>query len=366
MKKVLLITGSFGNGHLQVSKNIKEAFEKYYTDEIEVIETDLFLQAHPNLTPVLKKLYLYSFSYFRDIYGYLYYAGKSYSNISAYRYFSSEYLKKLVKQAKPDIIVSTFPTPALSLLKDRKIPIVNIITDYHFHKSWLTKGAFRYYVATDGTEKELLKLNVEKQKVKKFGIPIAEKFDDKMDVEQWLEDNKLFIDKKTVLLSAGAFGVSTDFSKLIGKILLKNRDTQVVVICGKNRALKHKLEIDYAEQEMVKILGYTENMREWMQTADVLITKAGGVTISEALASNIPLILFNPVPGQEMENAIYFRKNGMAKIAKNLEEVLDCLEELFFEDNIKKIKYNMTKNYLPHASYNICKDIMGILELNKV
>jgi processive diacylglycerol glucosyltransferase len=56
MKKVLLITGSFGNGHLQVSKNIKEAFEKYYTDEIEVIETDLFLQAHPNLTPVLKKI----------------------------------------------------------------------------------------------------------------------------------------------------------------------------------------------------------------------------------------------------------------------------------------------------------------------
>ena len=95
--------------------------------------------------------------------------------------------------------------------------------------------------------------------------------------------------------------------------MLKNRDTQVVAICGKNRALKHKLEIDYAEQEMVKILGYTENMREWMQTADVLITKAGGVTISEALASNIPLILFNPVPGQEMENAIYFRKNRMAK-----------------------------------------------------
>ena len=121
-------------------------------------------------------------------------------------------------------------------MKDRQIPIVNIITDYHFHKSWLTKGAFRYYVATDETEKELLKLSVEKQKIKKFGIPIAEKFDNKMDAEQWLEDNKLFIDKKTVLLSAGAFGVSTDFSNLIGKILKKNKDTQVVAICGKNRA----------------------------------------------------------------------------------------------------------------------------------
>ena len=56
----------------------------------------------------------------------------------------------------------------------------------------------------------------------------------------------------------------------------------------------------------------------------------------------------------------------MAKIAENLEEVLDCLEELFFENNIKKIKCSMTRNYLPHASYNICKDIMGILELNKI
>ena len=103
-----------------------------------------------------------------------------------------------------------------------------------------------------------------------------------------------------------------------------------------------------------------------MQTADVLITKAGGVTVSEALASNVPLILFNPVPGQEMENAIYFRKNGMAKIAENLEEVLDCLEELFSENNIKKIKCSMTKNYLPHASYNICKDIMEILKVNRI
>ena len=83
-------------------------------------------------------------------------------------------------------------------------------------------------------------------------------------------------------------------------------------------------------KKMVKILGYTENMREWMQTADVLITKAGGVTISEALASNIPLILFNPVPGQEMENAIYFRKNGMAKIAKKFRRSTSLFRKNYF------------------------------------
>ncbi len=362
MKRILLITGSFGNGHLQVSKNVREIFEKYYGDKVIVIESDLFLQAHPNLTPVLKKLYLYSFSYFRDVYGYLYYAGRNQSDISIYRYFSYDYLKRLVKEIEPDIIVSTFPTPALSLLKNKKIPIVNIITDYHFHKSWLTKGAVRYYVATDDTEKELLKLGVEKNKIKKFGIPIAEKFDDNFDIDSWLKDNGLSATKNTVLLSAGAFGVSTDFTILIEQFKKKSNDIQVVVICGKNMKLKKELEYKYGGDKGVKIFGYTENMYEWMKSSSVLITKAGGVTISEALASNIPLILFNPVPGQEMENARYFKKHNMAKIAENQEEVLKHIEQLLSKDDIEMMKINMMKNYLPKASYNICEDIMSYLD----
>ena len=362
MKRILLITGSFGNGHLQVSKNISETFEKYYSNRVTVIESDLFLQAHPNLTPVLKKLYLYSFSYFRDIYGYLYYAGSNQSDISIYRYFSYDYLKRLVKEIEPDIIVSTFPTPALSLLKNKKIPIVNIITDYRFHKSWLTKGAFRYYVATDDTEKELLKLGVEKNKIRKFGIPIAEKFDDNFDTDSWLKDNGLSITKNTVLLSAGAFGVSTDFTMLIEQLKKMRNDVQVVVICGKNMNLKKELEYKYSGDKGVKIFGYTENMYEWMKSSSVLITKAGGVTISEALASNIPLILFNPVPGQEMENARYFKKHNMAKIAKSQEEVLKHIEQLLSKDDIEMMKINMMKIYLPKASYNICEDIMSYLD----
>lgn len=362
MKKMLLITGSFGNGHLQVSKNIREIFEKYYSDRVTVIESDLFLQAHPNLTPILKKLYLYSFSYFRDIYGYLYYAGRNQSDISIYRYFSYDYLKRLVKEVRPDIIISTFPTPALSLLKNKKIPIVNIITDYYFHKSWLTKGAFRYYVATDDTEKELLKLGVEKNKIKKFGIPIAEKFDDNFDTDEWLKCNKLSTTKNTILLSAGAFGVSTDFTMLIEQLKKKSNDIQVVIICGKNKKLKEELEYKYSGDKGVKIFGYTENMYEWMKSSSILITKAGGVTISEGLASKIPLILFNPVPGQEMENARYFQKHNMAKTAKNQEEVLQYIDQLLSKDNIEKMKFKMEENYLPKASHNICEDIMSYLD----
>lgn len=136
MKKVLLLTGSFGNGHIQVSNSLRDEFKKNYNSEVSIVESDLFLEAHPNLTPILKELYLYSFSYFRDIYGYLYYAGKRHKNMSSYRYFSYHYLRKLVEKESPDIIVSVFPTPALSLLESTDIPIVNVVTDYYFHKSW--------------------------------------------------------------------------------------------------------------------------------------------------------------------------------------------------------------------------------------
>ena len=207
-----------------------------------------------------------------------------------------------------------------------------------------------------------MKLGVEKNKIKKFVIPIAEKFDDILDVDSWLKDNGLSTTKNTVLLSAGAFGVSTDFAMLIEQLKKKSNDVQVVVICGKNKKLKNELEYKYSRDKDVKIFGYTENMYEWMKSSSVLITKAGGVTISEALASNIPLILFNPVPGQEMENARYFKKHNMAKIAKNQEEVLKYVEQLLSKDNIEKMKFNMRENYLSKASYNICEDIMSYLD----
>lgn len=360
MKKILLITGSFGNGHLQVSKALREVFQKKYKNKVEVVESDLFLQAHPNLTPILKRLYLYSFSYFRDIYGYLYYAGKNQEDTSFYRYFSYEYLKKIIKDEEPDIIVSTFPTPALSLL-DGSIPIVNVVTDYHFHKSWLTKNAYGYYVATEESKKYFIEAGVDEKTIKVFGIPIAQKFDEKIAKKEWIEKNNLG-NLPTILLSAGAFGVSSSFSNLISEVLEVKSNIQVVVICGKNKELYGELFAKYAENNKVKILGYTNEMREWMQVSDVLITKAGGVTISEAQASKIPLILFDPVPGQEMENALYFEKKSMAKIAKTNEEVVENLKELFTDDNLENFKKNMGKNYREGATKNICEDIVKILE----
>ena len=360
MKKVLLITGSFGNGHIQVSNNLKDEFKKNYSSDVLIVESDLFLEAHPNLTPILKEMYLYSFSYFRDIYGYLYYAGKRHKNMSSYRYFSYNYLRKLVEKESPDIIVSVFPTPALSLLESTDIPIVNIVTDYYFHKSWLTKNAYRYFVANEDSKMAFVEAGVNSDKVKVFGIPINTNFDEKVDKKSWYEENNLLLNKKTILLSAGAFGVTNNFEDVISNIM-DIGNLQVVIICGKNNQFKMRLEKNFEGKKDIEIIGYTNDMREWMQTSDVLITKAGGVIISEALASTIPLILLNPVPGQERENAKYFERNGLAKIANTESEIIEHLTYFLNEENLRLVRNKMNTCYIPYSTENVCKAILSII-----
>ena len=360
MKKVLLITGSFGNGHIQVSNNLKDEFKKNYSSDVLIVESDLFLEAHPNLTPILKEMYLYSFSYFRDIYGYLYYAGKRHKNMSSYRYFSYNYLRKLVEKESPDIIVSVFPTPALSLLESTDIPIVNIVTDYYYHKSWLTKNAYRYFVANEDSKKAFVEAGVNSDKVKVFGIPINTNFDEKVDKKSWYEENNLLLNKKTILLSAGAFGVTNNFEDVISNIM-DIGNLQVVIICGKNNKFKMRLEKNFEGKKDIEIIGYTNDMREWMQTSDVLITKAGGVIISEALASTIPLILLNPVPGQERENAKYFERNGLAKIAYTESEIIEHLTYFLNEENLRLVRNKMNTCYISHSTENVCKAILSII-----
>ncbi|AXI26824.1 diacylglycerol glucosyltransferase [Gemella sp. ND 6198] len=363
-KRILLITGSFGNGHLQVSGNLKEMFEKKYKDRVIVDECDLFLQAHPRLTSVLRKLYLYSFSYFRNVYGYLYYMGKNNKQTSAYRYFSYHYLYSKIEKFKPDIIVSTFPTTALTLLKNKKIPIVNVVTDYHFHKSWLTENALKYFVPCENTKIQFIEAGVKEKNIKVLGLPISEKFDIRISKKQWLAKNNLDIKKETLLLVAGAFGVLKNFNKIVDAILARNKNIQLAIVCGKNVKLKNLLKRLYKENYHVKILGYTTNMREWMQASTVIVTKAGGVTITESLASNIPLVLLKPVPGQEKENALYFEKNNMAKIADTNRELVDIISKLLEnKQQLIEIKKNMAQNYLPNATEKICEDIVKIIKV---
>ncbi|CAG7914251.1 diglucosyl diacylglycerol synthase [Mammaliicoccus sciuri] len=364
-KKLLIITGSFGNGHLQVTNSIVKQFGEMNLNHLTVIEHDLFLEAHPIMTSIAKQWYINSFKYFRNMYKFFYYSRPEQIDKCFYKYYGLNKLLNLLIKEKPDLILLTFPTPVVSVLTEQfnlNIPIATVMTDYRLHKNWVTPHSNRYYVATKDLKNEIESIGVESDAIKVTGIPISKQFEQPIDRYHWLTKHKLDPDKKVILMSAGAFGVSTGFSTMISKIDMYAKDTQVVMICGNSKSLKNELRHHFKDNDNVLILGYTKHMNEWMASSQLMITKPGGITISEAFSRHLPLIFLNPAPGQELENAEYFTQKGYGKIAHTPEEATKLVISLMNQPSrLKEMTKLLEENYIEKSTENICKDLLSLL-----
>ncbi|MCU5746007.1 diglucosyl diacylglycerol synthase [Staphylococcus sp. SQ8-PEA] len=364
-KKILIITGSFGNGHLQVTRSIVNRFQQMNLDHIKIIEHDLFMEAHPIITTICKKWYINSFKYFRNTYKQFYYSRPDKLDKCFYKYFGLNKLLNLLLKEKPDLILLTFPTPVMSVLTEQfnmNVPVATVMTDYRMHKNWITPHSERYYLATEETKEEFKSIGIPEENIKVTGIPIADKFEEDIDKSAWLSQNGLDPTKPTILMSAGAFGVSKGFDEIIKSILNRSPNSQVVMICGKSKELKRTLDAQFNSYSNVLILGYTQHMNEWMASCQLMVTKPGGITISEALTRKIPLVFLNPAPGQELENAIYFEDKGFGRIALTPEETIEVVSDLSNHPReLAHMSNLMSEAKVSHSTYKLCKDLLDLL-----
>lgn len=365
-KKILILTGSFGNGHLQVTQSVVNQFNEMNLDNLTVIEHDLFLEAHPILTSICKKWYINSFKYFRNMYKAFYYSRPDQLDKCFYKYYGLNKLINLLLKEKPDLILLTFPTPVMSVLTeqfDMNIPIATVMTDYRMQKNWITPHSQRYYLATEDLKEEFASIGIPKSHLKVTGIPIADKFEDDIDKTSWLRQNHLDPNKSTILMSAGAFGVSKGFDQMIQEILNRSPHSQVVMICGKNKELKRTLSAQFKNYDNVLIVGYTKHMNEWMASSQLMITKPGGITISEALTRQTPMIFLNPAPGQELENANYFEEKGFGLIADTPEKAIQQVATLTnTPSKIAEMTQSMNESRIPYSTYKLCNDLLNLLD----
>ena len=364
--KILLLTGSYGNGHLRVSNTLKEAFLKLGCKQI--LESDLYLDAHPLITKASKYLYIKSFTYGHWLYGMLYYGGNRHE-----KYFQSDFMNNygmkkltyLVKTFKPDIIVNTFPmlvVPEFRKKTGLKIPVVNVLTDYGLHKNWLHKEVDKYYVASENLKFDIMEKGIPKNKIKVTGIPIDPNFEGNYDRELLFEEYHLDINKPVILIAAGAYGVLKDIEDTITRLLYESNN-QIIVVCGKNIELRKKLTEKFVEDKNVRILGYTNKMYDLMKMATVMVTKPGGITLSEALAVQVPLLLYRSVPGQERENSLFFVRNGAAIIVEDHADLIENIKNVIHNENIQmNMKRDMKKLHNVNAAEVICKDIISMLQ----
>ncbi|EEQ80319.1 diglucosyl diacylglycerol synthase [Staphylococcus warneri] len=364
-KKILIITGSFGNGHMQVTQSIVNQLNEMNLDHLSVIQNDLFMKAHPILTSICKKWYINSFRYFRNMYKNFYYSRPDQLDKCFYKYYGLNKLINILINEKPDLILLTFPTPVMSVLTEQfniNIPVATVMTDYRMHKNWITPESDRYYVATKDTKNDFIEVGVPASQIKVTGIPISDKFEEHIDQRAWLSKHHLDPDRPTILMSAGAFGVSKGFDQMINEILEKSKHSQVVMICGRSKELKRSLQAQFKDHPDVLILGFTKHMNEWMASSQLMVTKPGGITISEGLTRCIPMIFLNPAPGQELENANYFEDMEFGKIANTPDEAIDIVTHLTNNESIlNKMTSNMKESKIEYATQKLCKDLLELL-----
>ena len=375
MKKIIIFYASYGGGHLSAAKSL-EYYLKNNCENINIELIDCMKYINKTVEKVTTVAYREIAKKAPWAWGKLYYDAKKgpLAHISTRaNSFMAIKLLRLLREKKPDIIISTHPfgSQMCTYLKRKgKInsKIATVMTDFKSHDQWLVGAEYTdfFFVANDDMKEELTQKNIASNKIFVTGIPISNKFLIKYDKKEILKNLNFSENKKTVLFfGGGEFGLGKSTTLEVFNCLVKNfSDIQIIAISGKNENMKNnfiQIVLENNRSDSVKVLEYTDKVAEFMSISDVVITKPGGLTSTESLVSHLPMIVINPIPGQEEENAEFLENKKVAKWIKNDDDIKYILNIILNDDFVLN---NMKKNTDLIAKPNSTKDICEIILSN--
>lgn len=333
--KILILYVSVGTGHMKAAEALKESIEKQFRGwEVDILDTLKYIS--PIIDKIVVNSYLGTLKKSPKLYSMLYTASGSgtgiYDMSKALNKILSYKLKSLLKEYKPSAVVCTHPFPMqmLSSFKERhqvNIPTVAILTDYVVHSLWLDKGMDAFVVANEIMKSEMILRGVPSNIIYPYGIPVSPKFlhtTDKLTLrKEFGLDNKF-----TILVMGGGMGFG-NIESTIASLLECDTDIQIIAVTGTNHRLKAQLEaLSANSSKKILILSYTDRINELMDVSDLLITKPGGMTVSEALVKGLPIFIISPVPGQEEGNASFLIRSGVANKIENSQDLMSVLSQV--------------------------------------
>lgn len=374
MKKILIFYGSYGGGHLSAAKSIRDYIEKNYSDsQVELVDCVEYVNKLFN--KLTTKAYKDFSKNARWIWKHLYYDSESGSLsriCNTINRLMAIKLNRLIQEFQPDLIISTHPfsSQMCAILKGKgklNCKVATILTDYAPHNQWLVKSEFidYYFVAQQGMVDDLVSRGVNKDKIHVTGIPLSSRFLQSYNKQKILEDYGLTSDKNTILFFAGGefgFGKDKTFNRL--KAIIDNLpNLQVVAVAGKNEKMKERFDelVKTTRTESnVKILSFTNQVPELMSVSDLVITKPGGLTTTESLASGLPLIIIDPLPGQEEENAEFIENSGAGIWVKDSDNIETILLNIFNNpDKLENMKSKARLIAKKNSTQNIVETLLG-------
>lgn len=363
--RLLILSTSIGAGHAKAGEALCEAFTANHGGEAYHI--DFLRFTSPTLGPWVEQMYYAMTKHTPSVYKLLYkLADHPNSPVKKSEiYIGLSKYKELLKEYHPDAIISThfFPAVVTSYLYPFfQIPNSLVLTDYTAHHIFVNSNTDLFFAGDEVVAGELKEFGAEESRIRVTGIPVRSCFAKVPDQRAIRIKLELDPDLPVILIMSGgnAIGPLVDVLETLGRLTEK---FQVIAIAGHNQRSYLELQQVFATLDLRgRILGYIDNIHEYMAAADLLISKAGGLTVAEALAMRLPMLIIRPTPGQEDGNTLFLTKAGAALHLKSTAELEPVVGELLREPaKIVTMKNNAARIARPNATEAILRETENLI-----
>ena len=373
MKKILIFYASYGGGHLSAANSIKNYLSSNY-ENIDVELIDCMKYINKPIEKITTTAYNEMAKKAPWAWGKIYNDSQkgplAHITTRSNQVFAIKLLR-LLREKNPDLIISTHPfgSQMCSYLKRKgKITskIATILTDFAPHDQWLVGSDYTdyFFVAHNKMKEYLISKNIPENKIFATGIPISNKFLETFNTSKILNSLGLKENLKTILFFAGGkFGLGKSRTLEIFNTLVNDfNNIQVIAISGKNKKMYEDFNqiVKAANKtDFMRVFEFVNNVPELMAISDIVITKPGGLTTTESLVSGLPMIIINPIPGQEEENAQFLEHSNIGIWLKKQMNITETISNFISNDaKLKQMKENTKKI----SNRNSTKDICTILK----
>jgi processive 1,2-diacylglycerol beta-glucosyltransferase len=361
VKKILILTAGFGEGHNSAARGIRDGLAQI-SPESSVQCRDLFAEAFGPINELVRRMYLFTINraphIWADIYSWIdhyqdFHQGLHWFSLARGR------LAKIVERDRPDVIVSVFMPyghfldelygPANGSALKRVVCITDSIT---INSIWYRCSADYFLVANERTADVVAQAGIDRSLLRVFGFPVSPRFaalPARLDGPPW---------RILQMINAGQT-LAPDLTRLLAKI----PETELTVTVGRDEKLQHMIEsIRNTTDQKFTIVGWTTELPELLGTHHILVSKAGGATVQEAIAAGCPMIINQIVPGQEEGNAELITQTNSGAVVFINDNVIEMLTRAFADGGklLGQWSANISKISRPAASLDIAKFVLEL------
>ena len=369
-KRILILTASIGSGHIKAAEAVQQEMQQLWPGA-RITAVDFMARQTSCLHWLMKEIYLQMLAVVPNLYDVFYKVSGGASGGSlvqrAFAIVMQPVFAALLTRYQPDLVICTHPFPegAASWWKqqhDSNLPLVVVMTDYSLHQIWLYPKVDRYFMATEAMRQEMIAHGFAADKLLAAGIPVDRRLQTLAGKDALRAEIEVPRDQPAILLMGGGLGLGGIETTLQALETLPQR-LSLLVVTGRNERLLQRVRVFAASSHhLVKVWGYTEKAQMLMKASDLLITKPGALTISEAFVLGLPALLHDPIPGPETENAVYATRNGAAIWLHPGEKLAPAVAELLASGCLTAMAKQAAACGRPQAAGDIARAIVQFMK----